>query len=76
VKRTGRCLVVHEDHISFGFGAEVCARVADELFPWLDAPVRRVAGLDVPVAYAPSLEDVTLPQAHDVATAARELTAW
>jgi 2-oxoisovalerate dehydrogenase E1 component len=76
VKRTGRCLVVHEDHLAFGFGAEVAARVADEIFPWLDAPVRRVAGLDVPVAYAPVLEDIILPQTDHVAAAARELIAW
>ena len=73
VKKTGRCLVVHEDQISFGFGAEVCARVADELFFWLDAPVRRVAALDTPVAYSPVLEDIILPQTEDVARAAREL---
>jgi 2-oxoisovalerate dehydrogenase E1 component len=76
VRRTGKCLVVHEDHVSFGFGAEVAARVADEAFPWLDAPVRRLAGLDVPVAYSPLLEDVILPQTDDVAAAARALVAW
>jgi 2-oxoisovalerate dehydrogenase E1 component len=73
VKKTGRCLVVHEDHVSFGFGAEVAARVADELFFWLDAPVRRVAGLDTPVAYSPALEDAILPQTEDVARAVRDL---
>ncbi|MFN8177134.1 MAG: dehydrogenase E1 component subunit alpha/beta [bacterium] len=75
VKKTGRCLVVHEDHVSFGFGAEVAARVADELFFWLDAPVRRVAGLDTPVAYSPALEDVILPQTEDVLRAVRDLVA-
>ena len=76
MRRTNRCLVVHEDHISFGFGAEVVARVADELFSWLDAPVMRVAGLDTPVAYSPILEDITLPQVDDVLAAARKLVAF
>ena len=76
VKKTSRCLVVHEDHISFGFGAEVVARVADELFPWLDAPVQRVAGIDTPVAYSPILEDIILPQVDDVIAAARKLVAF
>jgi 2-oxoisovalerate dehydrogenase E1 component len=76
VKRTSRCLVVHEDHVTFGFGAEVAARVADELFPWLDAPVRRLAGLDTPVAYSPVLEDVILPQVDDVLEACRQVAAW
>ncbi len=76
VKKTNRCLVVHEDHRSFGFGAEVAARVTDDLFAWLDAPVRRIAGMDTPVAYAPNLEDVILPQTEHVLEAARKLVAW
>lgn len=76
VKRTSRCLVVYEDHISFGFGAEVVARVADELFAWLDAPVQRVAGMDTPVAYSPILEDLILPQIDDISEACRRLVAW
>ncbi|MEZ5066427.1 MAG: dehydrogenase E1 component subunit alpha/beta [bacterium] len=76
VRKTNRCLVVHEDHVSFGFGAEVVARVADELFPWLDAPVQRVAGLDTPVAYSPLLEDVILPQVGDVVDAVRKLVSY
>ncbi len=76
VKKTSRCLVVHEDHVSFGFGAEVVARVAGELFAWLDAPVERVAGLDTPVAYSPLLEDLILPQTEHVAAAARKLLRW
>lgn len=76
VKRTNRCLVVHEDQIAFGFGAEVVARVADELFAWLDAPVGRVAGLDTPVAYSPMLEDIILPQTDHVIAAARKLLSW
>lgn len=76
VRRTARALVVHEDHRSFGFGAEIAARIADELFEWLDAPVRRVAGRDTPVAYAPVLEDAILPQTADVERAIRELAAY
>jgi 2-oxoisovalerate dehydrogenase E1 component len=76
VKRTGRCLIAHEDCLSFGFGAEVAARVADELFAWLDAPVSRVAAIDTPVAYSPVLEDVILPQVEHVIQAARKLVSW
>ncbi|HMB69801.1 MAG TPA: transketolase C-terminal domain-containing protein, partial [bacterium] len=76
VKRTSRCLVVHEDHVTHGFGAEVAARVADELFPWLDAPVRRVGGMDTPVAYSPILENVILPQIDDVIDGCRHLVDW
>ncbi len=75
VKRTGRCLIVHEDHVAFGFGAEVAARLADETFAWLDAPIQRVAGLDSPVAYSPILEDVILPQVSDVFVATRNRVA-
>lgn len=66
VKRTNRVLIVHEDALSFGIGAEIAARVADDCFPWLDAPVKRVASMDTWVAYAPELEDVILPQVPDV----------
>jgi 2-oxoisovalerate dehydrogenase E1 component len=66
VKNTGKALVVHEDAISFGLGAEVAARIASDLFSWLDGPVRRIAGMDTWVSYAPNLEDVILPQTADV----------
>jgi 2-oxoisovalerate dehydrogenase E1 component len=73
VKKTGKVLIVHEDSLSWGIGAEVAARVADDLFEWLDGPVRRVASLDTWVAYAPGVEDATLPQTPDVVEAIVEL---
>jgi len=76
VRRTGKVIVAYEDPLSWGYGAELAARVADELFAWLDAPVRRVASADSFVAYAPQLEDHILPQAADVAAAIRELAAF
>jgi 2-oxoisovalerate dehydrogenase E1 component len=76
VRKTGRVLVVHEDSRSWGYGAEIAARVASDLFEHLDAPVRRVASLDTPVAYSPDLEEVILPQSADVLKAIRELAAY
>ncbi|MDQ3804702.1 MAG: dehydrogenase, partial [Acidobacteriota bacterium] len=76
VKKTNKVIVAHEDTRAHGFGAEVAARIADELFEWLDAPVRRVAALDTFVAYAPRLEDHILPQADDVSRAITELYAY
>jgi len=73
VRKTSRTLVVHEDTLTAGFGAEVAARVADAAFPWLDAPVRRVAHLDRPSPYAKNLEKVLLPTKDRVLAAAREL---
>ncbi|MDZ4826494.1 MAG: dehydrogenase E1 component subunit alpha/beta [Actinomycetota bacterium] len=72
VQRTGRVLVVHEDTLTCGFGAEVAAFVADECFEYLDAPVWRLAATDTPVGYEPTLENATLPQIADIA---RDLTA-
>src|SRR5512140_382284 len=76
VSRTSRILVVHEDWKTHGFGAEVAARAADELFERLDAPVRRVGAKDVFCGYAPQLEDATLPQSDDILTALRDLAAY
>jgi 2-oxoisovalerate dehydrogenase E1 component len=76
VKRTNRLLVVHEDWQTHGFGAEIAARAADELFAWLDAPVRRVAAKDVFCGYAPQLEEATLPKSDDILAALRDLIAY
>jgi 2-oxoisovalerate dehydrogenase E1 component len=76
VKKTNRVIVAHEDSLSFGYGAEIAARITSELFEYLDAPVKRVCALDTFVAYAPQLEDAILPQASDVAKAISELKAY
>ena len=65
VKRTSRVIVAYEDSISWGYGAEIAARIADDCFAWLDAPVKRVASTDTFVGYAPRLEDAILPQVDD-----------
>ena len=76
VKKTNRVIVAHEDSLSFGYGAEIAARITDELFEYLDAPVKRVCALDTFVGYAPQLEDAILPQAADVAKAIAELKSY
>ena len=76
VRKTNKVLVAYEDSLSWGYGAEIAARVADVCFPWLDAPVKRVASTDTFVAYAPELEDVILPQPEGLAAALRELKAF
>ena len=76
VKKTSRVLIAHEDSLSWGYGAEIAARIADELFAFLDAPVRRLAAKDVWVPYHPVLEASVLPQPADLVRAARELAAY
>jgi 2-oxoisovalerate dehydrogenase E1 component len=72
VKKTSRALVVHEAPLTGGFGGEIAAAIADEAFMWLDAPVRRVGGLDTPIPFAPTLEAVWSP-ATRVESALRDL---
>jgi len=69
-------LVAHEDMLSWGYGAEIAARIGDELFHDLDAPVRRVGAMDTFVGYQPLLEDVILPQAEHLFVAMRDLAAF
>jgi 2-oxoisovalerate dehydrogenase E1 component len=76
VRKTGKVLVAHEDMLSWGYGAEIAARIGEELFDDLDAPVRRVAGMDTFVAYQPLLEDVILPQADRLFEAMVTLAAY
>jgi len=76
VIKTNKVLVAYEDAQSWGYGAEIAARIADECFPWLDAPVKRVASTDTFVGYAPTLEDFILPQVEDLSQAMRDLHAF
>ncbi len=76
VKKTNKLIVVYEDTISWGYGAEIAARIADELFEWLDAPVRRLAALDSFVGYAPQLEDAILPQVDGIRSAIEDLNSY
>ena len=76
VRKTNRVIVAHEDMISWGYGAEIAARIADELFDSLDAPVRRVGSIDTFVAYQPILEDAILPQPETILKAMVELSDY
>jgi 2-oxoisovalerate dehydrogenase E1 component len=75
-KKTSRVIVAHEDQLTAGFGAELAARISQDLFEYLDAPVTRVAAKDCPVAYAPDLEDAILPGSADVLKAIKALAAY
>jgi 2-oxoisovalerate dehydrogenase E1 component len=76
VEKTNRVIVAHEDTLSFGYGAEIVARIADELFTSLDAPVKRVAAMDTWVGYHPQLEAKILPQTDDLVRTMDQLLAW
>jgi 2-oxoisovalerate dehydrogenase E1 component len=76
VKKTNRVIVAYEDSESWGYGAEISARIADECFPWLDAPVKRVASADTWVGYAPQLEDAILPQVATFVNAYEEIVRF
>ena len=76
VKKTGKVVVAYEDSLSWGIGSEIAARIADDLFPWLDGPVRRVASMDTWVAYSPQLEETILPNAQKILDAVVELARF
>ncbi len=76
VKKTNKVIIAYEDNISWGYGTEIATRIADELFEWLDGPVKRVAALDSFVAYHPDLEDRILPQIDDLSAAIQDLHSY
>ena len=76
VKKTSRVIVGYEDSVSWGYGAEIAARIADDCFAWLDAPVKRVASADTFVGYAPQLEDAILPQVETFKRAYEEIVKF
>jgi 2-oxoisovalerate dehydrogenase E1 component len=76
VKKTNRAIVLYEDSISWGYGSEIAARIADDCFAWLDAPVKRLASADTFVGYAPRLEDAILPQIDDIKRACEEIARF
>jgi pyruvate/2-oxoglutarate/acetoin dehydrogenase E1 component len=75
VRRTGRLVVVHEDSLTGGWGAEIAARAADECLSYLEGPIKRVASKDAPAPAAPVLEQAVLPQVADIVAAVREAVA-
>ncbi|MEO7083753.1 MAG: dehydrogenase E1 component subunit alpha/beta [Gemmatimonadaceae bacterium] len=76
VKKTNRVIVLYEDSLSWGYGAEIAARIADDCFAWLDAPVKRIGSTDTFVGYAPQLEDAILPQIADVKAACLDIVKF
>jgi 2-oxoisovalerate dehydrogenase E1 component len=76
IRKTSRVIVAHEDMLSWGYGAEIAARIADELFDSLDAPVKRIGSMDTFVAYQPVLEDAILPQPESILKTIVELHSY
>ena len=76
VKKTSRCIILHEDTLTGGIGGEIAARLADEAFTYLEAPIKRIASPDAPVPFAPTLEEAFLPKTADIVKVARELMAF
>lgn len=76
VRKTGKCLVVHEDTITVGFGAEILACLASEAFEFLDAPLRRLAVPDCPIPYSKTLRQAVLPDVTEIRRAAEELLQY
>jgi 2-oxoisovalerate dehydrogenase E1 component len=76
VRKTGKVLIVHEDTLTSGFGGEIAAIIASEVFERLDAPIQRVAAKDTPVPYGPELENAMLPQEKDVVAALEKLVTY
>jgi 2-oxoisovalerate dehydrogenase E1 component beta subunit len=76
VRKTNRVMVVHEDTRTGGIAGEITARINESCFAFLDAPVLRVTAHDIPLPYAPALEDFVLPQVDDIVLASRRLAAW
>ena len=73
IKKTNRAVTVHEACLTGGFGAEMAARIQEDLFDYLKAPVKRVAAKDMPIPFSPSMEDYVLPKATDVVEAVRAI---
>src|SRR6202021_188766 len=76
VRKTNRVIVAHEDMLSWGYGAEIAARISEHLFDELDAPVKRIAAMDTFCAYQPKLEDVILPQTTHITAAVKQLLEY
>ena len=76
VKKTSRCIILHEDTLTGGIGGEIAARLADEAFTYLEAPIKRIASPDAPVPFAPTLEEAFLPKTADIIKVSRELMAF
>jgi len=76
VKKTSRCIILHEDTLTGGIGGEIAARLADEAFTYLEAPIKRIASPDAPVPFAPPLEEAFLPKTADIIKVSRELMAF